>query len=321
MLWHNEIKYGAVPVGHSTALKEQRDDTRTVMDLLEYHEQCWVKCVDLKMASFLLSQQRDYTKFPCFLCMWDDSRDRENHWNRKRWPERDTLKAGMPNVVYDPIVSRDKIIFPLFHIKLGLTKQLVKALRLDGEGFQYLLHKFPGLSYEKIKAEVFDGPQIRALQRDQAFVQTMNDKEKVARLSFVNVMKNFFAHKKAGIHKDLIGNMLSAFHDLGCKMSIKVHCLFSHLDKFPDNLGAVSDEQEERFYQKDLMAVEERYQGGRIRHMLADYSWSTKRDCPGIMYKRKSYKPQYLTGYRCLYLNKLFVHGYGLIVYSFRQWR
>ena len=59
----------------------------------------------------------------------------------------DTLKAGMPNVIYDPIVNRDKIIFSPLHIKLGLMKQFVKALRFDGECFQHLLHTFPGLFY------------------------------------------------------------------------------------------------------------------------------------------------------------------------------
>ena len=80
----------------------------------------------------------------------------------------------------------------------------------------------------------------------------------------------------------LVGNMLSVFHDVGCKMSIKVHFLFSHLDKFQDNFGAVSDDQGERFRQ-DLMAVEERYQSRWDRCMLADYCWSIKRDCPGIV--------------------------------------
>ena len=120
----------------------------------------------------------------------------------------------MPNVIYDPIVSRDKIIFPPLHIKLGLMKQFVKALRLHGECFQHLLHTFPGLSYEKIKAGVFDGPQIRTLVRDQAFVHAMNDEKKVTWLSFVDVMKNFLGNKKVGNHEDLVGNMLSAFHDL-----------------------------------------------------------------------------------------------------------
>ena len=100
------------------------------------------------------------------------------------------------------------------------------------------------LILQEIKAGVFNVPQIRTLMHDQAFVQAMNDKEKAAWLSFVDVMKNFLGNKKAGNHEDLVGNMLSAFHDLGYKMSIKVHFLFSHLNKFPDNL-AVSDEQGE----------------------------------------------------------------------------
>ena len=148
-------------------------------------------------------------------------------------------------------------------------KQFVKALRLNGECFHDLLHTFPGLSYEKIKAGIFDGPQIRTLVHDQAFVQAMNDKEKATWLSFLDVMKNFLGNKKTGNHEDLVGNMLLAFHDLGCKISIKMHFLFSHLEKFPDNLGDVSDEQGERFHQT-LMAVEERYQGRWDRHMLAD---------------------------------------------------
>ena len=117
-------------------------------------------------------------------------------------------------------------------------------------------------------------------------------KRRAAWLSFVDVMKIFLGNKKAGNREDLVGNMLSAFRHLGCKISIKVHLLFSHLDKFPGNLGAVSDEQGKRFYQ-DLMAVEERYQGRWNRHMLVDYCCSIKRNCPAMVYKRKSYKRKF----------------------------
>ena len=43
----NENRYGAVPVGHSTVLKEQQDDIKTVMNLLKYHEHGRIICVDL----------------------------------------------------------------------------------------------------------------------------------------------------------------------------------------------------------------------------------------------------------------------------------
>ena len=292
ILLHNGNVYGAVPVGHSVHLREEHNDIKMVIDLLKYHEHNWIICVDLKMVNVLLGQQKGFTKFPCHLCMWD-SRAREKHWIQKEWPIRETLEAGMPNIVNDPIVSREKIIFPPLHIKLGLMKQFVKALSTDGECFQHIVSAFPALSFEKIKAGVFDGPQIRALVRDEEFVRKMNDKEKTAWLSFVAVIQNFLGNKKADNYEFLVTRMLLAFRDLGCNMSVKLHFLNSHLDQFPENLGAVSEEQGERFHQ-DLMTMEERYQGRWDKNMMADYCWSIKRDCPVEVHKRKSYKRKFL---------------------------
>ena len=53
-----------------------------------------------------------------------------------------------------------KIVFPPLHLKLGLMKQLVKALDKDGDCFQYICKSFPSLSNEKLKAGIPDGPQI-----------------------------------------------------------------------------------------------------------------------------------------------------------------
>jgi len=53
----------------------------------------------------------------------------------------------------------------------------------------------------------------------------------------------------------------------------KVHFLDSHLDFIPENLGAVSDEQEDRFHQ-DICAMEKRYQGKYSPSMLVDYFWT-----------------------------------------------
>ena len=43
---------------------------------------------------------------------------------------------------------------------------------------------------------------------------------------------------------------------MGCRMSLKMHFLNSHLDFFSENLGAVSAEQREIFYQ-DIQEIEE----------------------------------------------------------------
>jgi hypothetical protein len=70
-------------------------------------------------------------------------------------------------------------------------------------------------------------------------------------------------------------------------MSLKVHFLGSHLDFFPENLGAVSDEHGERFHQ-DIYNMEKRYQGKWSLSMLADYRWTLKRDVLQVTYRRKS---------------------------------
>ena len=85
--------------------------------------------------------------------MWN-SRDREKHWTQKEWPIHETLDAVTPNIVHDPIVSREKVVFPPLHIKLGLIKQFMKALDSDGECFQHIVSAFPKLLFDKIKAGV-----------------------------------------------------------------------------------------------------------------------------------------------------------------------
>ena len=56
-----------------------------------------------------------------------------------------------------------------------------------------------------------------------------------------------------------------------------MHFLNLHLARFPDNLGAMSDEQGERFHQ-EIKTMETRYQGRWDAAMVADYCWCLKRD-------------------------------------------
>ena len=75
-------------------------------------------------------------------------------------------------------------------------------------------------------------------------------------------------------------------------MSIKIHYLFSHLDRFPENLWELSEEQGERFHQ-DIKVMEERYQGRWDTHMMADYCWNLQRHNPFAPHTRKSYKRRF----------------------------
>ncbi|KAI6652505.1 Receptor-type tyrosine-protein phosphatase epsilon-like [Oopsacas minuta] len=81
--------------------------------------------------------------------------------------------------------------------------------------------------------------------------------------SFKWVCENSLGYKKSSNYREGVDTLLNAYEKMGCRMSLKLHFLHSHIDFFPENLGAVSDEQGERFHQ-DIQEMETRCQGKRI---------------------------------------------------------
>ena len=65
----------------------------------------------------------------------------------------------------NPLVDPKNVLLPFIHIKLGLMKRFVKALDKEGECFAYLCEKFPRLRYEKLRAGIFNDPQIYCVSR------------------------------------------------------------------------------------------------------------------------------------------------------------
>ncbi|GFV38923.1 uncharacterized protein TNCV_192911 [Trichonephila clavipes] len=218
-----------------------------------------------------------------------DSRDKQHHWSQIVWPLREELKVGTKNVINTPLVSRDRIILPPLDIKLGIMKQFVNALDKSGECFNFLSRNFPRLRIEKLKAGIFDGPQIRQLVEDSNVVKSMTEVESKAWNAFVLVMSNFLGKKISDDPVELVESMLLILKELGCNMSIKIHFLHSHLYRFPQNLGDFSEEQGKRFHQH-LRTMKQRYQGRWGSHMMSDYCWSLQRDLPKVFHSRKSYK-------------------------------
>lgn len=292
ILLHNGNKYAGVPIAHSTKLKEEYSNISLVLDKIKYNDYKWQICVDLKMVNILLGQQSGYTKFPCFICLWD-SRAKQEHWVRKKWDLRENIEPGKQNIIHNALVARDKIILPPLHIKLGIMKQFVKSLDRDGSCFTYICQKFPQLTMEKIKAGIFDGPQIRQLTKDSQFKNSMTELELKAWTAFVSVMQNFLGNKKSENYIELVEDLLLQLKNMGCNMSIKLHFLHSHLDRFPENLGDMSEEQGERMHQ-DLRVMEERYQGFWDTNMMSDYCWSLIRHFPRSTHKRRALKRSFL---------------------------
>ena len=87
--------------------------------------------------------------------------------------------------------------------------------------------------------------------------------------------------------KHLIDNMLQNFQEMKVNMSLKIHMMHSHLDFFPENMGAVSDEHGERFHQ-DVAIIEKRFKGKWSENALWNYCWNLMTD-DRRAYKRKSF--------------------------------
>ena len=196
------------------------------------------------------------------------------------------------NVKNGPLNDLDKVILPSLHIKLHLIKNFVNALDKNGAAFMHLREIFPAISDAKLKEGVFAGPQIRKLLKDHTFDTKLNEVELPAWNSFKALTAGFLGNKKAPNYVDLMNDLLGSYKNLGCRMSLKINFLHSHLDFFPANLGFVSDEQGERFHQ-DIAKMEKRYQGRWGPPMMEDHCWFLYSETRDSTYKGKSTKTHF----------------------------
>lgn len=210
VLLHNANQIDSVPLAHSsTSVQDNHDAVKYVQEKILYDVHEWLMCVDLKMVNILLRQKSGFTKYLCFLCTWRVGT--EQNITQSEWPAcEELMPCRTRNIIMDPLANRDRILFPPLHIKLGFIKQFIKALEKDGDCFEYLCQAFPGLTIEKLKAGVFHGPQIRQLNRDPEFENSMSKVEHEAWKTFVQVVKNFLGNNKARNYKEIINKMLIA---------------------------------------------------------------------------------------------------------------
>ena len=94
---------------------------------------------------------------------------------------------------------------------------------------------------------IFSGLQIRQLIQDKNFAQSMIPIERHAWLSFVSMTKNFLGNTKGDNYVHVVNDMLEKVKRLNLHMSIKIHFLFSRLERFPQNFGAVNNDKGKDF--------------------------------------------------------------------------
>jgi hypothetical protein len=66
----------------------------------------------------------------------------------------------------------------------------------------------------------------------------------MAWISLQNVTTIFMGNHKED-YCDMVADLEQSYKAMGCNMYFKVHFLDSHLEFFPENLGAVSNEHRE----------------------------------------------------------------------------
>ena len=96
---------------------------------------------------------------------WDK---RESYWLFFVWWTHKILKEKPPKYILHYKWGQDSFSSSTHKIRLNETV-CYKALHLGDKCFQYLLCQFPGLSFESIRAGVFDGLQIFTLATWSSF--------------------------------------------------------------------------------------------------------------------------------------------------------
>ena len=177
---------------------------------------------------------------------------------------------------------------PPLHIELRPIKQFVKALDKDGAAFKYLQKLFSQLSETNVKGGIFIERRVKLILKSDEFLETLSAVEKDAWICFAAVVQGFLGNYKEDNYAKLVANLVNSYGNMGCRMSMKVHMLYAHLDEFKENLGAYSEERGERFHH-DIKYFESRYEGQYYENMMGDYIWGLIRESD-LEYRRKSRK-------------------------------
>ena len=189
VLLHIGNVHPSAPLAHAFRMTKSYDCMETLLTLNKYEEHQWNICEDLKVEDLLLGLHMGYTKYKCYLCMWD-SRDDKHHYVQEDWSLRTNHVIGKQNVQRKAHADRNKIYLPPLNIKLGIVKYFVKAM--DFSGFKYIQKKCGAvLRGAKLKVGIFVGSQVRELICDSVFEIKLSRKEKPMWKALVDVIECF----------------------------------------------------------------------------------------------------------------------------------
>ena len=217
VLLHNGNKYHSIPIAHLVHLKESYDNMELLLEAIKYSEYQWSLCRDLKVICLLMGMQADFTKYCCFLCLWD-SRAVSQHYKQREWGTRSTFVPGDNSLKEKPLVDMNKAFLPPLYIKLSLMKNFMKALHKNGAAFQHLSTVSPGISAAKLKEGIFVEPQIQEVLKDTDFEELLNLNELRAWEAFKSVCSDFLGNTRIPDYQACIEMLLKSYEDMECWM-------------------------------------------------------------------------------------------------------
>ena len=111
-------------------------------------------------------------------------------------------------------------------------KIFLKAIDWEVIGFSFLHEKFPRISMEKLKAGVFDSPQIRELMKDPMSEEALTKVELSAWLSLKLVVTNFLGNHWCEKYKMEIEELRKSFHQFEALSVVTLRLFSKELRRF-----------------------------------------------------------------------------------------
>jgi len=126
VLFHNGNKKPSVPIAYSTNTKKSYESMKHLLTCIRYCDHNWQICGDLKVVGLLLGLQLGYTRYMCFLCLWNSRAD-EQHYKTVEWPAHENFIPGSFNVQHEPLVDAKKVFLPPPSYKTWLNQKFCKS--------------------------------------------------------------------------------------------------------------------------------------------------------------------------------------------------
>lgn len=116
-----------VPLAISANANSNSEAMKTILEKINYNENFWTICADLKVICILRDLHSGNTKNMCYICQWNFEYIGDQYMKRD-WPSRRYTRACTDNAMNEPFVPMEKVLLSPLFIKLGLVKHFIKAL-------------------------------------------------------------------------------------------------------------------------------------------------------------------------------------------------